>query len=91
MYADAQLYKDIWAHHRQFLQQYRDIPGLYGLHCNMPITPRQVNEGVLKGGNALGLETVGNRTLGSMFLLSSSDLKFQILTFVYSHIFWSHI
>lgn len=30
----------------------------------MPITPRQVHQGLLKGGNALGLEGAGNSTLG---------------------------
>ena len=65
VYADAQLYKDIWWEFRRWLKNYQDVEGFYGLHCNMPITPRQVTQGILKGTNALGLEDAGNRTLGS--------------------------
>lgn len=75
VYADAQLYKDLWWNYRVWLQQYRDIDGFYGLHCNMPITPRQVSQGVLRGGNALGLEGVGNKTLGSVFLFLTNQRK----------------
>lgn len=65
VYADKQLYKDLWDRYHAWLRTWRHIPGLYGLHCNMPITPRVIAEGVAKGGNSLGLENVGNRTLGS--------------------------
>lgn len=65
VYADQQLYRDLLFNHRAWLAEFRDVPGLYGLHCNMPITPRAVQEGIDKGGNALGLEGAGNRVLGS--------------------------
>lgn len=68
VYADAQLYQDLWWNYRVWLQKFRDIEGLYGLHDNMPITPRQVVQGVEKGTNALGLDTnPGNRTLGIIY------------------------
>ena len=65
VYADKQLYKDLWDHYHTWLRTMRHIPGLYGLHCNMPITPRAIAAGVAMGGNSLGLEDTGNRTLGS--------------------------
>lgn len=68
VHADAQLYKDIWWEFRKWMKNYQDVEGFYGLHCNMPITPRQVTQGILKGTNALGLEDAGNRTLGSEYL-----------------------
>lgn len=64
VYADRDLYKDIWWEYRKWMQKYRDVPGFYGLHCNMPITPRSIEQGVLKGGNALGLEGTTDQTLG---------------------------
>ncbi|KAK0642631.1 putative FAD-linked oxidoreductase [Lasiodiplodia hormozganensis] len=68
VYADAQLYKDLWWNYRVWLQQFRDVDGFYGLHVNMPITPRQVQEGVAKGTNALGLDAqAGNTTLGVIY------------------------
>lgn len=73
VYADAQFYKDVWFKFRQWFQDYRDIPGFQGSHGNMPITPRQVEEGVKKGGNALGLqEGPQDKTLGSELLISPS-------------------
>ncbi|TGJ75891.1 hypothetical protein E0Z10_g10942 [Xylaria hypoxylon] len=67
VYADAQLYKDLWAHFHVWCQGYQHIPGFYGLHVNMPITARAVHEGINKGGNILGLEGAGNRTLGTIY------------------------
>ncbi|EGE05040.1 FAD binding domain-containing protein [Trichophyton equinum CBS 127.97] len=68
VYADAQFYKDVWFKFRQWFQDYRDIPGFQGSHGNMPITPRQVEEGVKKGGNALGLqEGPQDKTLGIIY------------------------
>ncbi|KAJ2995083.1 hypothetical protein NUW58_g1375 [Xylaria curta] len=67
VYADAQLYKDFWASYHAWCKNYRHIPGFYGLHVNMPITPHAVQEGIRKGGNSLGLEDAGNRTLGTIY------------------------
>ncbi|EEP79086.1 predicted protein [Uncinocarpus reesii 1704] len=68
VYADAQFYKDVWFKYRQWLEKYRDVPGFYGNHGNMPITPRQVQQGVAKGGNALGLEKgPQEKTLGIIY------------------------
>ncbi|KAI1381061.1 FAD-binding domain-containing protein [Hypoxylon crocopeplum] len=67
VYADAQLYKDLWAHFHAWCQNYQHIPGFYGLHVNMPITPRAVQEGIAKGGNSLGLEEAGDRVLGAIY------------------------
>lgn len=65
VYADAQLYKDLWWNYRVWLQQFRDVDGFYGLHVNMPITPNQVFQGQSKGTNALGLDAnERNTTLG---------------------------
>ncbi|GME55925.1 FAD linked oxidase [Neofusicoccum parvum] len=68
VYADEQLYKDLWWNFRVWLQQFRDVDGFYGLHVNMPITPNQVRQGVLKGTNALGLDAnFRNQTLGVIY------------------------
>ncbi|EEQ35764.1 conserved hypothetical protein [Microsporum canis CBS 113480] len=67
VYADRKFYKDVLFQFRQWLQNYQDVPGFLGAHLNMPITPRQVEQGLLKGGNALGLEGAGNNTLGILF------------------------
>ncbi|EED12735.1 conserved hypothetical protein [Talaromyces stipitatus ATCC 10500] len=79
VYADRDLYKDIWWEYRKWMQKYRDVPGFYGLHCNMPITPRQIEQGMLRGGNALGLEGAGNQTLGVLYfgvtLTAESDVQ----------------
>lgn len=66
VYADRQFFADVWFLFRQWMQKYRYIDGFYGLHCNMPITPRAVAQGYAKGGNALGLESPANRTLSGM-------------------------
>lgn len=65
VYADAQLYKDLWANFHAWCQNYQHISGFYGLHVNMPITPQAIQEGISKGGNILGLENSTNKTLGS--------------------------
>ncbi|KAJ5351094.1 hypothetical protein N7452_000068 [Penicillium brevicompactum] len=75
VYADAQLYKDIWWEFRKWMKNYQGVEGFYGLHCNMPITPRQVTQGILKGTNALGLEDSGNRTLGILYFGVTFDNK----------------
>ncbi|KAH7036707.1 hypothetical protein B0J12DRAFT_713268 [Macrophomina phaseolina] len=68
VYADAQLYKDLWWNYRVWLQQFRDVDGFYGLHVNMPITPNQVFQGQSKGTNALGLDAnERNTTLGVIY------------------------
>ncbi|DAA76247.1 TPA_exp: putative FAD-binding oxidoreductase [Trichophyton benhamiae CBS 112371] len=67
VYADKKFYKDVLYKFREWLQNFQDVPGFLGAHLNMPITPRQVHQGLLKGGNALGLEGAGNRTLGVLF------------------------
>ncbi|KAK2867940.1 hypothetical protein FQN49_003326 [Arthroderma sp. PD_2] len=67
VYADKQFYKEALFKFRQWLQGYQDIPGFQGAHLNMPITPRQVDQGMLKGGNALGLEDAGDVTLAILF------------------------
>ncbi|KAL8680157.1 MAG: hypothetical protein Q9186_003624 [Xanthomendoza sp. 1 TL-2023] len=67
VYADRQFFKDVWFLFRQWMQKYRHVDGFYGLHCNMPITPRAVAQGYAKGGNALGLENDGNRTLSVLY------------------------
>ena len=66
MYADKELYRDVWKAYHAWLKEYRHIPGLYGLHVNMPIVPQAIVQGTEKGGNMLGLESAGNRTLGGM-------------------------
>ncbi|KAK4133846.1 FAD-binding domain-containing protein [Trichocladium antarcticum] len=66
-YADANLYRDVWAAYHQWLQKYQHIPGLYGLHVNMPITPHVIVRGSANGGNSLGLQSAGNRTLGALY------------------------
>lgn len=66
IYADHQLMEDMWESFYEWLRQYQHIEGLYGLHVPLPITPRAVAQGVAKGGNALGLEDAGNRTLSGM-------------------------
>ncbi|KAF3484372.1 bifunctional solanapyrone synthase [Arthroderma uncinatum] len=68
VYADKQFYREVLFKFRQWLQGYQDIPGFLGAHLNMPITPRQVDQGVLKGGNALGLEGAGDNTLASEYI-----------------------
>ncbi|EFW22297.1 hypothetical protein D8B26_000997 [Coccidioides posadasii str. Silveira] len=68
VYADEQFYKDVWFKYRQWLQKYKDVPGFFGSHAKMPITPRQIEEGVKKGGNALGLEKgPQDKTLGIIY------------------------
>ncbi|KAK2736774.1 hypothetical protein FQN57_000546 [Myotisia sp. PD_48] len=67
VYADKQFYRDVWFHYRQWLQKHILVPGFVGSHLNMPITPRQIREGVKKGGNALGLEDDGDKVLGVLF------------------------
>ncbi|EZF36243.1 hypothetical protein H101_00232 [Trichophyton interdigitale H6] len=67
VYADKKFYKDVLYKFREWLQNFQDVPGFLGAHLNMPITPRQVHQGLLKGGNALGLEGAGNHTLGVLF------------------------
>ncbi|KAI1261351.1 hypothetical protein F5Y18DRAFT_440462 [Xylariaceae sp. FL1019] len=67
VHADAQLYKDFWAHYHSWCQGYQHIEGFYGLHVNMPITARAVQEGINKGGNILGLENAGNSSLGTIY------------------------
>ena len=66
VYADKQFFRDVWYQFQVWLQGYKQIPGFYGLHCNMPVTPNAVQQGVHKGGNVLGMEGAGNRTLSSM-------------------------
>lgn len=66
IYADRQLFADVWSLFRQWMQKYRHIDGFYGLHCNMPITARAIAQGYAKGGNALGLESPENRTLSGI-------------------------
>lgn len=66
VYADAQLYKDLWANFLAWCKNYQHIPGFYGFHVNMPITPHAVQQGIAKGGNSLGLEDAGDRVLGGM-------------------------
>ena len=65
VYADKAFFKDVWQRFQVFLQNYRDVPGFYGLHCNMPVTPRARAEGFAKGHNALGFEGAKNQTLSS--------------------------
>lgn len=64
VFADKQLYKDMWQQYHAWLRQYQHIEGFYGLHVKMPLTPNCISQGVAKGRNALGLEDAGNRTLG---------------------------
>ena len=66
VYADKQFFRDVWYQFQVWLQGYKQIPGFYGLHCNMPVTPNAVQQGVRRGGNVLGMEGAGNRTLSSM-------------------------
>lgn len=82
-YADADLYRDVWAAYHQWLQKYQHIPGLYGLHVNMPITPHVVVRGSANGGNSLGLQSAGNRTLGGKpWTGVNSHLRMTRLTIV---------
>ncbi|PWW75388.1 FAD-binding domain-containing protein [Tuber magnatum] len=67
IYADKQFFRDVWYQFQVWLQGYRHIPGFYGLHCNMPVTPNAVQEGVRNGGNVLGLEDAGDRTLSILY------------------------
>ncbi|KAI1773563.1 FAD-binding domain-containing protein [Hypoxylon cercidicola] len=67
VYADAQLYKDLWANFHAWCKNYQHISGFYCLHVNMPITPNTVQQGIMKGGNSLGLEEVGDRVLGAIY------------------------
>ena len=104
VYADRDLYKDVWWEYRKWMQKYRDVPGFYGLHCNMPITPRAIEQGVLNGGNALGLEGTTHQTLGgnpfwhSFFHLTNPTVIIsrkcdRLLSHDfsnYSTIFWRH-
>ncbi|KAI1197769.1 FAD-binding domain-containing protein [Nemania serpens] len=73
VYADAQLYKDFWAHYHAWCQNYQHISGFYCLHVNMPITPRAVQEGIKKGHNSLGLEDAGDRVLGTIYFGVTCD------------------
>ncbi|KAJ5762114.1 uncharacterized protein N7511_005496 [Penicillium nucicola] len=41
----------------------------------MPITPRQITQGILKGTNALGLENAGNQMLGILYFGVTFDDK----------------
>lgn len=66
---------------REWLQNFQDVPGFLGAHLNMPITPRQVHQGRLKGGNALGLEGAANRTLGGE-LERCNPLSVSNLTYI---------
>ncbi|KAL8917425.1 MAG: hypothetical protein Q9172_005864 [Xanthocarpia lactea] len=80
VYADRQYFKDVWFLFRQWMQNYRDVDGFYGLHCNMPITPRAVAQGYARGGNALGLENDGNRTLAGILYFSLQSARFLFIT-----------
>lgn len=53
------------------MQKYRHVEGFYGLHTNMPVTPRAIALGYANGGNALSLESTENRILSSMSFSSS--------------------
>ena len=66
VYVDKLFFRDWWYQFQVWLQGYKQIPGFYGLHSNMPVTPNAVQQGVLKGRNILGMEGAGNRTLPSM-------------------------
>ena len=63
---DKQFFRDVWYQFQVWFQGYKQIPGFYGLHCNMLVTPNAVQQGIHKGGNVLGMEGAGNRTLSSM-------------------------
>ncbi|OAL73379.1 hypothetical protein A7D00_1405 [Trichophyton violaceum] len=85
VYADKKFYKDVLYKFREWLQGFQDVPGFLGAHLNMPITPRQVHQGLLKGGNALGLEGAGNSTLGVLFFgITFEDPQYK------EHIFAEH-
>ncbi|KAK0615283.1 hypothetical protein B0T17DRAFT_541541 [Bombardia bombarda] len=76
VYADKKLYKDVWLAYRKWLEGYRHIPSLYGLHVVMPITPRAVQEGIKKGHNSLGLEDNGGKVLGILYFgLTISNIE----------------
>ncbi|KAI1762630.1 FAD-binding domain-containing protein [Hypoxylon sp. FL1150] len=66
VYADAQLYKDLWANFHAWCKNYQNISGFYGLHVNMPITPKTIQQGIAYGGNSLGLEDTGD-VLGAIY------------------------
>ena len=46
LYADKQFFRDVWYQFQAWLQGYKNIPGFYGLHCNIPVTPSTVQQGV---------------------------------------------
>ncbi|KAI0870811.1 hypothetical protein GGS24DRAFT_492742 [Hypoxylon argillaceum] len=72
-YANAQLYKDFWAHFHAWCQNFQHISGFYYLHVNMPITPCAVQEGIKNGGDSLGLENIGNRVVAVIYFGVSFD------------------
>ena len=65
VHADKQFFRGVWYQFQVWLQGCKNILGFYGRHCNMPVTPNAVQQGVRRGGNMLGMEGAGNRTLSS--------------------------
>ncbi|KAI1324231.1 hypothetical protein F5Y16DRAFT_412146 [Xylariaceae sp. FL0255] len=82
VFADKQLYSDLWDNFLAWCKGYQDIEGFYCFHVNMPITPRAVQQGIDKGGNILGLEGEGDRVMATIYFgvtfnnLSDQDVVF---------------
>ncbi|KAK4653993.1 hypothetical protein QC762_400210 [Podospora pseudocomata] len=84
VYADADLYRDVWAAYHSWLQQWQHIPGLYGLHVVMPITQNSLVASYSKSSNVLGLNDnlTNNQTLGVLYFgltMDSMDDTAEIL------------
>ncbi|CCX04916.1 Similar to Bifunctional solanapyrone synthase; acc. no. D7UQ40 [Pyronema omphalodes CBS 100304] len=67
VYANKQFFHDVNALYLEWSKKYQHIEGFYTLHCNMPITPHAVAEGIRKGGNSLGLAGSKNQTLSVLY------------------------
>ena len=66
IYADNQFFHDVCYQFQVWRQGYKQIPGFHGFHCGMPPTPNAVQQGARRGGNFLGMEGAGNRTLSDV-------------------------
>jgi hypothetical protein len=75
VFADKDFQKEAWDIQLKWLRARRHVPGLVGVQVPMPITPNLVEQGVLKGTNALGLEknNEGKTIVGKYLLFSANS------------------
>ncbi|RYP22773.1 hypothetical protein DL765_001482 [Monosporascus sp. GIB2] len=63
IYPDEDLILDFWHTYHDWMRSWSHIDGLYGFNQFWALTPRTRAEANEKGGNALGLDSAGNKPL----------------------------